>query len=61
MAKENSKKVEEQIKKYIASQPEQKRNELQELHQLTLKISPKCKLWFNDGKTAKAKPLLIPT
>ncbi|MEI9921909.1 MAG: DUF1801 domain-containing protein [Bacteroidota bacterium] len=60
MAKENSKKVEEQIKKYIASQPEQKRNELQELHQLTLKISPKCKLWFNDGKNSEGKTVANP-
>lgn len=44
-----------EIKKYIASQPEPKRSEMQELHQLTLRVSPKCKLWFLDGKDSEGK------
>jgi hypothetical protein len=41
--------VQEQIKKYITSQPEPKRSDMRELHRLTLHVSPECKLWFFDG------------
>src|ERR1700730_6926805 len=51
MDKKKHDSVQEQIKKYIASQPEPKRSEIQALHQLTLQVLPACKLWFNDGKT----------
>lgn len=54
-------KVEDQIKKYVASQPEPKRNDLQLLHQLTLKILPGCKLWFEDGKNEANKTVSNPT
>lgn len=47
--------VQEEIKKYIASQPESKRSDLQQLHQLTLQIMPGCKLWFLDGKNSEGK------
>jgi hypothetical protein len=50
-----------QIKKYIASQPEPKRSDLQELHRLTLQVSPKCKLWFSDGKDEKNRTVSNPT
>jgi hypothetical protein len=50
----------EQIKKYIASQPEQKRSEMQELHQLILQALPECKLWFLDGKDKKGKTVSNP-
>lgn len=53
-------KTDEQIKKYIASQPEAKRSEMQALHELTLKISPKSKLWFNDGKNSEGKVVANP-
>jgi hypothetical protein len=42
--------MEEHIKNYIAAQPEPKRDEMQELHRFILGISPKCNLWFLDGK-----------
>ncbi len=42
--------VEEQIKKYIASQPEPKISDIQALHNIILKLIPSCKLWFLDGK-----------
>jgi hypothetical protein len=45
----------EQIKQYIASQPEPKRSDMQELHQHILQALPKCKLWFLDGKDDKGK------
>ena len=47
--------VKEQIKEYINSQPESKRDEMQELHNAILKAMPKCKLWFLDGKDDKGK------
>ena len=53
--------VQEQIKKYIASQPEPKRSERQELHRLTLQTSPECKLWFFDGKDSKDHVVSNPT
>ena len=53
--------VREQIKKYIASQPEPKRSEMQELHRLTLQVSPECKLWFFDGKDSKDRTVSNPT
>ncbi len=52
--------VREQIKKYIASQPEPKRSEMQALHQLTLRVSPACRLWFNDGKDSDGKTIANP-
>ena len=47
--------VQEQIKDYINSQPEPKRSDLQELHRLTLRVLPACKLWFLDGKNSENK------
>lgn len=48
-------KVHEQIEKYIASQPELKRSDLQDLHRIILEVTPDCKLWFLDGKNDKGK------
>ena len=47
--------IQEQIKKYITSQPEPKRSDMQALHQHILQVLPKCKLWFLDGKDDKGK------
>lgn len=52
--------VKEEIKKYIASQPESKRNDMQALHLLILKIMPGCKLWFLDGKNSENKTVANP-
>ena len=52
--------IKEQIKQYIASQPELKRGEMQELHQHILQVMPKCKLWFLDGKDDKGKTVSNP-
>ena len=52
--------IQTQIKEYINSQPEPKRSELQELHKHILKILPKAKLWFLDGKDAKGKVVSNP-
>ena len=53
--------VQEEIKKYIASQAEPKRSDMQQLHRLTLQVSPKCKLWFFDGKNSKNQTVSNPT
>lgn len=53
-------KVKEEIKKYIHSQPEPKRGEMQTLHELVLQVSPDCKLWFNDGKNHDGKIVTNP-
>jgi hypothetical protein len=52
--------VQEQIKKYIASQPEPKRSDMQELHRIILQVMPACKLWFLDGKNSENKTVSNP-
>lgn len=52
--------VKEEIKKYITSQPEPKRAEMQELHKHILQALPKCKLWFLDGRDSKGKTVSNP-
>jgi len=52
--------VQEQIKKYITSQPEPKRSDMQELHRRILHVLPKCKLWFEDGKNSENKTVSNP-
>ena len=52
--------VEEQIEEYIASQPEPKRSDMQELHRITLQAMPACKLWFLDGKNSENKTVSNP-
>ena len=47
--------VQEQIKKYISSQPEPKRSDMQALHAIILQLMPACKLWFLDGKDSNGK------
>ena len=52
--------VQKQIEKYIASQPEPKRNDLQALHLVILQVMPACKLWFLDGKDSEGKTVSNP-
>lgn len=52
--------VQEQIDKYIASLPEVKRIDIQELHQFLLRVMPECKLWFEDGKNSENKTVSNP-
>ena len=52
--------VQEQIKKYIASQPEPKRSDMQALHRTILQVMPACKLWFLDGKDSENKTVSNP-
>lgn len=52
--------IQEQIKNYIASQPEPKRSDMQELHRVILQVMPACKLWFLDGKDSENKTVSNP-
>ncbi|HTJ12390.1 MAG TPA: hypothetical protein VL547_10215 [Dinghuibacter sp.] len=52
--------TQEQIERYIASQPEQKRHDMQDLHLRILQASPGCKLWFEDGKDSTGKTVSNP-
>jgi hypothetical protein len=53
--------IPEQIKEYIASQPEPKRSDMQQLHHLALQVLPGCKLWFDNGKDSDNKTVNNPT
>lgn len=52
--------VQELIKKYITSQPEPKRSDMQALHGIILQAMPACKLWFLDGKNSEGKTVSNP-
>jgi hypothetical protein len=52
--------VREEIKAYIGGLPEPKAKDMQALHRLILKLMPRCKLWFLDGKDAKGKTVSNP-
>lgn len=52
--------VQEQIREYIASQPEPKRSDMQALHLHVLRVLPGCKLWFEDGKNSEGKTISNP-
>lgn len=53
--------TQEQINNLIKSQLETKRSEMQELHNLILKLMPKCKQWYFDGKNEDGKQVAHPT
>lgn len=52
--------IQEQIKKYIDSQPEPKHSDMQALHRIILDVMPACKLWFLDGKNSDNKTVSNP-
>jgi Domain of unknown function (DU1801) len=52
--------VYEQIEQYINSHSKPKRGEMQELHDLVLRVDPTVKLWFLDGKDDKGKVVSNP-
>ena len=52
--------MQKQIKEYITGQPEPKRSEMQQLHQIILALMPTSKLWFLDGKDEKGKTVSNP-
>lgn len=50
----------EQINAYLATQPEPKRSDLQELHGIMLALMPACRLWFLDGKDENGRTVSNP-
>jgi hypothetical protein len=52
--------LQKQIEEYIATQPEPKRSEMQQLHHIILALMPTGKLWFLDGKDEKEKTVSNP-
>ena len=52
--------IQDQIKKYITSQPEPKRSDMQALHGIIKQAMPACKLWFLDGKNSENKTVSNP-
>jgi hypothetical protein len=52
--------IQEQIKEYIASQPETKRSEIEALHKRIIQVLPMAKLCFLDGKDDKGKIVTNP-
>src|SRR5574342_1175031 len=52
--------VQAQVKKYITSQHEPKRSDMQALHRIILQVMPACKLWFLDGKNSEGKTVSNP-
>lgn len=47
--------TQDEIKRYINSQSESKRDDMQMLDRMIRKLLPKCKLWFLDGKNSEGK------
>lgn len=52
--------TQQQIADLIASQPEPKRADVQELHDRILKILPGCRLWYESGIDADGKVVANP-
>ena len=52
--------IQGQIEKYIASQPQPKRGDMQALHRIILEVMPACRLWFLDGKDSDGKTVSNP-
>jgi hypothetical protein len=52
--------VQKQITEYIATHPEPKRSEMQQLQAIILALMPTGKLWFLDGKDEKGKTVSNP-
>ncbi len=52
--------VQEQITEYIASQPEQKSSDMQELHRVIQEVMPGTQLWFLDGRNSGNKTVSNP-
>lgn len=52
--------IQEQIEAYIDSQDEPKHADMQTLHQHILRLLPKGKLWFLDGKDDTGKVVTNP-
>jgi len=52
--------VQQEIRDYIAAQPERKRADMQALHERILGAMPGCRLWFLDGKDERGRTVTNP-
>lgn len=52
--------IKQQIQAYIASLPQSKQTDMQQLHSSILKLLPGCKLWFLDGRNSENKVVSNP-
>lgn len=52
--------VQDEIDRYIAGQPKEKRDDMQALHDRMLGLSPDCRLWFLDGRNDQGKVVSNP-
>ena len=52
--------INQEINAYIQSQPEPKRNDMQQLHNFVVTKFPGCKLWFLDGRNSENKVVSNP-
>lgn len=52
--------VQNQIRSHIAAQPEPKRSDMQELHDIILGMMPDCRLWFLDGRDESGRTVSNP-
>ena len=49
-----------QISEYLDAQPERKRNDMQSLHRMMLRVMPGGRLWFLDGKDESGRVVSNP-
>ena len=52
--------VHTQISDYLAAQPERKRDDMQALHAMMLRLIPDGRLWFLDGKDERGRTVSNP-
>ena len=52
--------VQTRIATYLAAQPERKRDDLQTLHDMMLRVMPDGRLWFLDGKDESGRTVSNP-
>ena len=53
--------VQDQIGNYLSAQPEPKRRDMQQLHDLIVAMMPDCRLWFLDGLDESGKTVSNPS
>lgn len=53
--------VHTQITTYLAAQPERKRDDLQTLHTMMLRLMPGSRLWYLDGKDEDGRTVSNPS
>ena len=52
--------VHAQISGYLSAQPERRREDMQTLHGMMLRLMPGCRLWFLDGKDERGRTVSNP-